>query len=83
MEPGLTKSRTNLPTISYKEESSTYQKLIEIYCLASLGVDLIYCLASLGVYLIYCLASLWVDLISVRLSKVPPIFSKRKDSVKQ
>ena len=72
MEPGLTKSRTNLPTISYKEESSTYQKLIEIYCLASLGVDLIYCLASLG-----------VDLISVRLSKVPPIFSKRKDSVKQ
>ena len=72
MEPGLTKSRTNLPTISYKGESSTYQKLIEIYCLASLGVDLI-----------YCLASLWVDLISVRLSKVPPIFSKRKDSVKQ
>ena len=61
MEPGLTKSRTNLPTISYKEESSTYQKLIEIYCLASLGVDL----------------------ISVGLSKVPPIFSKRKDSVKQ
>ena len=72
MEPGLTKSRTNLPTISYKEESSTYQKLIEIYCLASLGVDLTYCLASLG-----------VDLISVGLSKVPPIFSKRKDSVKQ